>query len=889
MIVDSHTRKIFGCFPLYIIFDQDGIVVDFGGYNTKGIALQPGDNVFTKFVIRNNTTKARLFINSSNLNSDVTIVYNEDNIIILNGTIDYILKHNAYIFVSHNKPNANDSVLESERFVNLLELLLAQENRAQDAQLKKALDYYRSYGIDNGLFSQIVLDKSDSVTLSDLNGNVMWCNTSFVQLTGLSSGQIIGKRPRDSMYGKGSVYIDKGFVDRNVENRKPFYFENIGYDSRGKEYWFSAKVYPVISTNKEIIGRIHVMRDITSVKVTQINTEINENLLKIAIDVSNAGVWSINLRLNKIDLSDEFKRILLLRKDIQYTIRDVLKMINSSDRLSIYNRINKTVNSEYPHLDMEIRISINGAIHYFQLRGKCIQFDTENKPILLIGTVVDVTEYKEIIRKVDYQKQFYNSILNQIPSDIVVWNTAHKYKYINHTAIKNDGIRTWLIDKDDFDYCELKGHDPSLAIERRERFEGVLSSKLPQKYVEKFSAENTTYKLRIMYPVLNGNNVEYVIGYGTDITEQIENQNKALTQANELRHTLDIVKDGIATIAFDGSFLEANKAFYDIISISADDSIGRNISEFLPDGLLVSLNKKIKHLLSNYREHHAVINTNIGGVDKIIDYSLTVSFSTLYGSCLKLRITDVTSIINRENDLKAIISKEIELNSHKTQFIRITSHELRTPLAIIKSSTELIQHHTDNEEMQSKYGKYINNILYQVDAMAEILNQLVLINKMGSGSIKLNCEDLLVSNFISDVIKSYTPFMDGRYLQIQEIDDVEIFIDAALLKIAINNLLTNSFKYSIGKEAPILSVINQEDKLLFSIKDFGIGIPSKDIKHLFSSFYRGSNVSTISGSGIGLTIVDFVVKMHKGSVNVISDLGAGSEFIVSLPLKKKKR
>lgn len=363
----------------------------------------------------------------------------------------------------------------------------------------------------------------------------------------------------------------------------------------------------------------------------------------------------------------------------------------------------------------------------------------------------------------------------------------------------------------------------------------------------------------------------------------------ALTHANELKLTLDIVKDGIATIAFDGTFLEANKAFYDIINISSDDSQGRNISEFLPDGFFVSLNKKIKHLLSNYREQHAVINTNIGGVNKIIDYSLTVSISLQYNSCLKLRITDVTDIINRENDLKSIISKEVELNSHKTQFIRITSHELRTPLAIIKSSIELIRHYTDNEQMQNKYGKYINNILYQVDAMAEILNQLVFINKMGSGGIKLNCEDLRIGNFVSDVIKSYTPFMDGRCLQMGKIDDVEIGVDAALLKIAINNLVTNAFKYSLGKEAPILSVIKQEDKLLFSIKDFGIGIPQKDIKHLFSSFYRGSNVSTISGSGIGLTIVDFVVKMHKGYVDVISDFGTGSEFIISLPLKKKKR
>jgi PAS domain S-box-containing protein len=888
MIVDSHARKIFSCFPLYIIFNQEGIIIDHGGYKTEGIFLLAGDNIFNKFTIRNSINKSRLFVNSKHLDTDVTILYNEDNIIMFNATIDYNLKQNTYVLVAHNKNAFGTYDGQSERFISLLQLLKLKENTTQGGELHKALDYYRSFAIDNDIFGEIVIDKSDSVTMSDINGNVIWCNNAFVQLTGYPYNEIIGKRPRDSMYGKASVYVDRSFVDRNVEKRKPFYFENIAYDAKGKEYWFSAKVYPVISVDDKIIGRVHIMRDITSLKVSELDVEVNENLLKIAIDTSNAGVWVFNIHSSQIDISDQLKRLLLLKPQQRYSIRELLKMINSSDRVSIYNRTIKILSPENSNFDIEIRISVNGAIRYFQLKGKSIRYDSGNKPILLVGTLVDVTEYKEIIRKVDHQRQFYNSILNNIPSDIVVWDTYHKYKYINNTAIKNDGIRSWLIDKDDFDYCELKGFDTSLAVERRKQFEELLSSKLPQKFIEKFPGEKTTYKLRIMYPVITGDKVEYVIGYGIDITEQIDNANIATAQAKELRVTLDIVKDGVATIAFDGTLLEANHSFYNIINVQSDTSVGKNISELFSDTLYTSVHKKIKQLLSSYKEQNAEVTCIIKGEVKTFDYSLTVSFSYQYNSCIKIRITDVTDIVNRENNLKDVISKEIELNKHKTQFIRITSHELRTPLAIIKSSSELIKYYFEKELGVVKYGKYIDNVLYQIDSMADILDQLVLINKMGTGDIKLNYQNVLLQDFIKDVIKPYQPFTDGRHLQVGTIDAIVTSIDPALFKIALYNLLTNSFKYSYGKESPILNVTKQGKELLFSVKDSGIGIPNNDIKHLYKSFFRASNVSSIPGSGIGLTIVDFIVKMHKGTIKFSTELGVGTEFIINLPLKTKK-
>nr|WP_290427049.1 ATP-binding protein [Algoriphagus limi] len=105
----------------------------------------------------------------------------------------------------------------------------------------------------------------------------------------------------------------------------------------------------------------------------------------------------------------------------------------------------------------------------------------------------------------------------------------------------------------------------------------------------------------------------------------------------------------------------------------------------------------------------------------------------------------------------------------------------------------------------------------------------------------------------------------------------------------LTNLLANSLKYSEGKSNPELT-INFENlsELQISIKDFGIGIPEKDQKDLFSSFFRATNVKNIQGSGLGLSIVKEFVNLHQGTIEVKSEVNKGSEFIVKIPTLSTK-
>ncbi|MCB0697954.1 MAG: sensor histidine kinase, partial [Chitinophagaceae bacterium] len=128
---------------------------------------------------------------------------------------------------------------------------------------------------------------------------------------------------------------------------------------------------------------------------------------------------------------------------------------------------------------------------------------------------------------------------------------------------------------------------------------------------------------------------------------------------------------------------------------------------------------------------------------------------------------------------------------------------------------------------------------------------------------------------------------DGRNLQIHIDKEVQAaFFDKSLMRHAINNLVGNAFKYSPGKEAPELSIHEQNDNLVIEVKDHGIGIPQEELDNLFTSFYRASNVGNISGTGIGLMVVEHVAKTHNGTITVTSKQTEGSVFTMQIPLKK---
>ncbi len=252
---------------------------------------------------------------------------------------------------------------------------------------------------------------------------------------------------------------------------------------------------------------------------------------------------------------------------------------------------------------------------------------------------------------------------------------------------------------------------------------------------------------------------------------------------------------------------------------------------------------------------------------------------------------DITSqIIAKEKlkeaskELQNSLEREKELGDLKMRFISMISHEYRTPLTIILSSANIISKLVEREEY-SKINNFLDKIDSSVQSMVKLLEDVLSLGKSQSGEVKtqlyyLNLE-LLLNQTITD-IKTSNNYNHKINLDISG-DFKEIYTDEKLMRQILNNLITNAFKYSPNQDSIWISLNDKKEFFQLIVKDSGIGIPKEELNNLFGSFYRASNVGTISGTGLGMPILKNAVDSLKGKISVKSELNKGSVFTVELP------
>jgi len=169
--------------------------------------------------------------------------------------------------------------------------------------------------------------------------------------------------------------------------------------------------------------------------------------------------------------------------------------------------------------------------------------------------------------------------------------------------------------------------------------------------------------------------------------------------------------------------------------------------------------------------------------------------------------------------------------------------------------------------------------------MTTFMNDILMISKIEAGKIEFNPEEISLISFVNELIKkSYSPWKDDRTLHLVVKGNERLFpFDVKMLRHILQNLIENSFKYSPNKQAPTLRLRYSNSYITFSVIDNGIGIHPEDIQKLFSSFARGRNVGSISGTGIGLVVVKYFVDQHKGSIRIKSKLNVGTIFSIKIP------
>ncbi len=338
------------------------------------------------------------------------------------------------------------------------------------------------------------------------------------------------------------------------------------------------------------------------------------------------------------------------------------------------------------------------------------------------------------------------------------------------------------------------------------------------------------------------------------------------------------IKCSISPSVLDGLLDDLNG----IASVNGDKYFDRIHTDSKADGgeyLLLRLKDKgLVKLYSSSRK------------DKISDFEInqlsTVMeiFATSIEACLhhELSIKEIEHRIEVEDALFA----EQKIHKIKSRFVAAASHQFRTPLAVIRSNSDLLRMVIDKADIKEKeqLDRISSRIDGEISKMVILMNDLLESEKVDEGAINVNKSLIDTTEFVKDVVNRHSDLQeDGRQVNFQQSGVVKtIRTDPKLFSNALGNLISNALKYSKDSN-PVVDINYSLSEVRIKVSDTGIGIPQKEHLNLFQPFFRAENVGDTPGTGLGLSIAKKFIDLLGGKIEVASALNKGATFTIHLP------
>ncbi|MBK9174920.1 MAG: PAS domain S-box protein [Flavobacteriales bacterium] len=368
--------------------------------------------------------------------------------------------------------------------------------------------------------------------------------------------------------------------------------------------------------------------------------------------------------------------------------------------------------------------------------------------------------------------------------------------------------------------------------------------------------------------------------------------------------------EGLVVVDADGRIMMRNPSLVRMFGYEAHELLGRGIEELLPDSLRakhaahraaydrkpmqrsMGMGMELKGQRKDGSVFPVEVSLNHFDVDGKRYVMALVSDITLRrlaedelvrtNAELEDRVEQRTAELKAAQEgLKGALEKERELHALKSRFVSMASHEFRTPLSTIMGSNDLIGRYASDNE---KVDKHVKRIRSKVRELTAMLNEFLSLERIEQGIVQVQPAEIdVVHQCIEQIEELRGLAKPGQRIDYDhEGSERMVTTDPQMLGHVITNLVSNAVKYSPAGTPVVLRTRITDGLLTITITDHGVGIPAEDQQHLFERFFRGSNVVTIQGTGLGLNIVRRYLDLLGGSITFSSRPGE-TIFSVALP------
>lgn len=653
----------------------------------------------------------------------------------------------------------------------------------------------------------------------------------------------------------------------------------------------------------------------------------NEERLRVAVEAGAIGIWDIDLRHDIRTWSDQAKAIYGLAPHEPMDYGRQLALIHPDDRARVHELVSRFRDQgTLFQLDFQHRIvRPDGAMRWVAVRGKAI-YDGGPLPVRLIGTIVDISERKQIDQALVRSEKKFATAFNTGPIILTITRLADgTFAEVNESFLNTTG----------FTREEVLGRTPveiGLWVVPAGRDEGLrrLRTGEPVRGVEsEFRMKDGSLRTCLMSAELIEIDGEAcVLTALTDITERKRAENDARFFA-ELAERIRVIEDADellwAVSCAVGEYLRVGRCFFTEIDLAGGRGVvRRDYCRGMPS-------VAGEYPVSDYSpaaQAESMAGRTIVNCDATIDPRTAELYDQTYGPAGERAYVAVP--LRREGIWRATLWASVdqprqwlpsEVNLLETvaertwlaverlrlyeeaqraraaaeaavrvrdQFFSLAAHELNNPLAALIGHAQLLERRFKRAEGASERDlAAVQTIAGLTSRLSTLVSSMFDVSRMEMGQLQLDMAELDFAALVARIVAEMRPTLTQHRLALAGAGaPLRVRGDALRLEQAIQNLLSNAVKYSPAGGPIELQLKQAGDHALLRIRDHGIGIPAAALPQLFERFYRVPNAATqaIGGSGLGLYVVKELIALHGGDVAVASVEGQGSTFTIALPL-----
>lgn len=354
------------------------------------------------------------------------------------------------------------------------------------------------------------------------------------------------------------------------------------------------------------------------------------------------------------------------------------------------------------------------------------------------------------------------------------------------------------------------------------------------------------------------------------------------------RSVLDAAPDAMIVIDEAGVIRFANRQVSALFGYSHDEIIGQNVERLMPE--------RFKNRHVTHRQHYGIapraraMGHGLGLLGRRHDgseFPVEISLSPILDSermLVAAAIRDVTDRKREEAEVIAAREAAERANQAKTRFLATASHDLRQPLqtlALLNGALRRMIIHEKAEEALTQQERAIA-------AMSRLLNALLDISKLESGSVKPESTDFRVATLVDGLRREFATIAASKGLELHaEPSEESAYSDPALVEQILKNLMSNAIKYT--RQGTVRLRCEREDGFVrLQVRDTGVGIPADQLPYIYDEFYQVGVATNSSrdGYGLGLSIVQRLVRLLEANLEVSSEVGRGTTFTLSLPVAR---